>query len=768
MGRCTANQTKPFKRSILTLIAVLLSFEILAGQADPPDGRVLRQGGDYESFFRNGMLFLFPSSHFTVREHDVRKGPRGNLFTDSKFGTVMSDTLFQPVPGPYGGTVRHITHDSNGWLFIGTDGGVYRSTDNGAHWDTNLFPTQLFNFIEPVTVLGPNVVVAETDFNNFISWDGGESWRYLFEDAQGFAVDTNGNIYAGSNYSGVKVSKDTAKTWTTFGLDGEKIYKAVICGGGQFVCPSDSGVYFSSDSGMTWLFRNYAGNYIRSLVCDENGNLFGIQGPYIYRSSDFGNSWSQLLLPDNKPGESPYRIYAMEDNHLFVVTYRRILSSSDAGETWNQIIGPYESPLTVGQDVHGNFLAGGFEGIYRRNQMTGEWDELNTGIHAQRIEEIAITSAGSILVLSLGRCFRSTDYGNTWMTVHFDSTIYLQYFGVIRSFSSGSVFMTAHFDGKGGLVRSVDDGVSWEKISGISNQSSINGITEGLPGEIAASTYNGDIYRSIDGGDSWIQVVTSATSSGIRCIASDKEGNYYAAKDSSVLISHNGIDWEEVLLIRDYASWESIVVDKSGDVFLGSSIHGVYHSYDKGETWSLMNEGLYNKYVMSAAADDSGNVFLGTSRGIFQLADSVDRWVWFSTGFPSTFTLSLAVSPQSYLFAGTQSYGMYKSVTPMKRRIPVPEPPPVYNFRLSQNYPNPFNDQTIIQYEVPSSGKVELKIYNVLGQLVTTLVSGNLPAGEHSIEWKPNQLSSGLYFCRLTAQPFSYTYERIIKILYLK
>jgi hypothetical protein len=73
---------------------------------------------------------------------------------------------------------------------------------------------------------------------------------------------------------------------------------------------------------------------------------------------------------------------------------------------------------------------------------------------------------------------------------------------------------------------------------------------------------------------------------------------------------------------------------------------------------------------------------------------------------------------------------------------------------LEQNYPNPFNPTTTIRFGIPAASYISLDVYNVLGVLVKTLVRGTKDAGWHSTEWNGidvagNQVSSGLYFCRL-------------------
>ena len=76
-------------------------------------------------------------------------------------------------------------------------------------------------------------------------------------------------------------------------------------------------------------------------------------------------------------------------------------------------------------------------------------------------------------------------------------------------------------------------------------------------------------------------------------------------------------------------------------------------------------------------------------------------------------------------------------------------PPLPAEFSLSQNVPNPFNPITTIEFELPKTSEVGLKVFNILGEEVATLVSDRLSAGSYSYEWDASNLASGVYLYRL-------------------
>jgi hypothetical protein len=81
-------------------------------------------------------------------------------------------------------------------------------------------------------------------------------------------------------------------------------------------------------------------------------------------------------------------------------------------------------------------------------------------------------------------------------------------------------------------------------------------------------------------------------------------------------------------------------------------------------------------------------------------------------------------------------------------------------FALRQNFPNPFNPETTIKYDLADAGRVELRIYNMVGQVIRTLVNERQNPGRYSIRWDGKDdrglsVSSGIYFYRLTSEKFN-------------
>jgi uncharacterized protein (DUF362 family) len=85
-------------------------------------------------------------------------------------------------------------------------------------------------------------------------------------------------------------------------------------------------------------------------------------------------------------------------------------------------------------------------------------------------------------------------------------------------------------------------------------------------------------------------------------------------------------------------------------------------------------------------------------------------------------------------------------------------------FQLCSNFPNPFNPSTMIVFSLPRTEHVTLKVYDITGREIETLIEGEVPSGEHRLQWSAVGLASGVYLCRMTGRSFSQT----IKMMYQK
>ena len=83
-------------------------------------------------------------------------------------------------------------------------------------------------------------------------------------------------------------------------------------------------------------------------------------------------------------------------------------------------------------------------------------------------------------------------------------------------------------------------------------------------------------------------------------------------------------------------------------------------------------------------------------------------------------------------------------------------------FKLEQNYPNPFNPTTKIGFRIANFGFISLRIFDLLGREVATLVNEEKPAGEYKVQFNASNLSSGVYFYQLKAEEFVETKKLVL------
>jgi hypothetical protein len=213
----------------------------------------------------------------------------------------------------------------------------------------------------------------------------------------------------------------------------------------------------------------------------------------------------------------------------------------------------------------------------------------------------------------------------------------------------------------------------------------------------------------------------------------------------------------------------------SGNLFTGTYGGGAYISTNNGTKWIAANNGLpkdpYNldRYAgINCLLTIGSNIFAGTYWcGVFLSTNNGTSWTEFNTGLTNTTIKFLAVLGTN-LFAGTDRGVWRRSLSDVTTDVEIEQKYP-HRFVLDQNYPNAFNPTTKIGFGIPASPNpskggalVTLKVYDVLGNEVKTLINKEMEAGYHSIELNASDLPSGVYFYQLRAGSFIETRKMML------
>ena len=185
-----------------------------------------------------------------------------------------------------------------------------------------------------------------------------------------------------------------------------------------------------------------------------------------------------------------------------------------------------------------------------------------------------------------------------------------------------------------------------------------------------------------------------------------------------------------------------------------------------------------NASINGHVADNSNNPLAGVI--VFATDANQETYSYGITDANGNYTISglipgqYSVSSDAYGYTSTQtttssvdynsSYTTSASfsLTPESVTVVQNQPNVVSDYKLNQNYPNPFNPTTIISYQIPTQSRVVLKVFNVLGKEVATLVDGIKPAGSYNIQFNAANLASGVYFYQIRAGNFYATKKLVL------
>lgn len=330
--------------------------------------------------------------------------------------------------------------------------------------------------------------------------------------------------------------------------------------------------------------------------------------------------------------------------------------------------------------------------------------------------------------------------------------------------SAGNIFVSA--SGDGGIFKTTDSGNTWvEKDSGLTVKPTRT-IALGAGGYLYAGTYLGGVFRSTNGGNSWKAVNTGISNYDIFDLLIADSGKIFVGTGQGGIFksTNNGDNWVAVNNGVTYLHISQLTRNSVGEIFATTWDKGwIFRSSDDGNSWVRSDSGVSMVSIQGIVFQSSGKGFVvgGKTASGSSIYASIDNGrTWFADTPGDSIMQSVGITSDGYVLVSGYSGALYRSasaLTSTSVKGGTKEAP--IQFRLAQNYPNPFNPSTTIQYQLQTRSKVEINIYNEIGQLVRRLVDDFREVGVHSVLWdgKDSQgrvVSSGTYFYQVRAGNF--------------
>lgn len=724
---------------------------------------------------------------------------------------IYSQTFWQQTNGPEGAAVSNIAVAPNGYIYAASgswyfgdgegigNGGVYRSTNGGVSW-------QLVGFVDRAIssiAVGPNNEIyvsmldneqefnAQSNYGVYYSGNNGDTWtntglnNYF---VPSLLVLSNGNVYAGTSYR--KIFQYTGGIWVEkFNLDGDGVKKLCADNSNNIYALFGSGIYKSSDMGTSWNKISALTSSVNDFLVAQSGRFFiqdnVMRGLYSYSailySDNGGTSWTDTGITVS--GSIYFTFAQGRTGTLFSLdpgsgSYRGLKRSTDNGITWQTIT--LNSPSTAikgfASNASNELFMGSYSGfgIFKSTDDGLNWNRIINGLKNTWISSLKFDSNGNLYAGSSNGLHYSSNNGTTWQSIW--NTIWLHGESIqdIAFLGTNTILAATKMSY---IQKSTNNGANWELFSsGIAN-TDIRVIHKTSESLLLAGTNGDGIFRTTNAGTSWTR--TSGYWS-TYTIVSEPNGNILASAGASIYRSTDqGATWNSTALVYGGSMpIRKIAVNSSGHIFAATDI-GLYRSTDLGVNWTragywkIFTSGSSPAVVYTVIINSVGRIFVGVGcgeeRGVYVSNNNGDTWQKVSTGLSINSVRALALNSSQELFAGTYYNGVFKSNNPTTAVDNIATDIPK-NFILYQNYPNPFNPATKIKYSVPfveshnftSPQQVTIKIYDLLGRDVMTLVNESKAPGTYNVNFDRNRLPSGIYFYAIQAGSYFQTRKMIL------
>uniref|UniRef100_A0A832G6G1 T9SS type A sorting domain-containing protein n=1 Tax=Ignavibacterium album TaxID=591197 RepID=A0A832G6G1_9BACT len=448
-------------------------------------------------------------------------------------------------------------------------------------------------------------------------------------------------------------------------------------------------------------------------------------------------------------------------------TARGIFKSTDGGETWTNVFSTGASNyLDIAFDPQNNvYVANSSNGLIISTDGGNSFTTIpSSTFGGNAVNTVACGPNGLVLVgVTSGGVYRSTDYGTTFtQTFPGYSIVSLQFDNSIPDL----VYAGASSTTLNGFFRSTDGGITF---SSVLNPVNVWEIIQKQDGTLytVTTTSGYPVDKSTDLGFTWTTV--GNTPAAIRGACLDLVENIYAAGNGGVYKSTDGgasfTNFNLTFSSNKIISYQNkILVAVSG-----TTNGGIYVYTDESIPVELTS---FTAFVNENSVQINWSTAIETNNRGFEIQRSIFPYearnpVWEAVGFVNG--NGSTTEPQNYSFvdeglaSGKYLYRLkqidFDGTSEYSNEIEVEILAPT-KFVLEQNYPNPFNPITIISWQSPVGSRQTLKVYDVLGNEVATLVDEYREAGRYEVEFNVAQVSrpelpSGIYLYKLTSGKFS-------------
>ena len=713
-----------------------------------------------------------------VRKVGLKSGSFIFSCTFFLFGVLAARLNAQTVTwsetqGPYTGSISLLTVDPAGDVFaMIPSAGIFRSTDGGQSWQK---VNGLGFSLEPCLVADSlnDIYAGSLSSGLYESTDGGTSWhKASYSGAATAAAILPGDRICVGRFQAVSISSDYGKTWTTSsqitsdpvealsiaGTNTGKIYAGFRgIPGSPATPPSGGGVFMSPDSGRTWTDYGQDDVTVSSIAVSEKGKVFVEVDSSVYSAVHApiprqGSNWS--LDQNGIPlAASVIAVQNGRDGEVIALTDQGTYVYDDSTDSWTVVLPGIPSAEVTSQfyNPSGTSFAGTQgNGVFYNDSLSKSWTQC--GIYPSHVTALGTGSAGELLVGTDNGIYERIPGSRFWQKLEVGlgrSTIYQ-----IQYAAPDSTIYSATSDGLYSLTKGSG---SWNLTTSEWTYTFLE-----TPAQYYIGTSGGIMSTTYGVGGNWTTVQTVGLPLvHIYSLARDSSNVLYAGtQDAGIFSSTDGIFWTQIGLSTPliFRTVKTIQISSNGVIFAGTDSAGAYYSDDAGADWNRISS-ITGKQITCFLLNDTAGYYAGTSDGVFVSMDRGVTWHSANDGLTELNVNSIFLDRQGNVYAGTDS-GLFVSKaieTAIQSRTVTAS-----SFSLSQNYPNPFNPSTAIRFVVPGSELVSLKVYDVLGRLVRTLLNKVESPGRYQVTFDAAGLASGVYFCRLEAGNYVMTRKMVL------